>query len=76
MRQTGLIFQVPTMSTPLSGDEPYPGQDYSVSQLLHAIRRKLEATTSYGRFVEGSWVDNCRCTEARLPQDRDILERS
>jgi len=53
VRQIRLSLQVTTMSIPFVYDEPYPGHDCSISQLLHAAKRKLQGTTSGGRFVNG-----------------------
>jgi hypothetical protein len=50
---TGFFFQTPTMPISLDGNESYPAQNFSISQLLHAAKRKLQSTTSGGRFVWG-----------------------
>jgi len=44
-------FRLPTMSTPIDRDVSYLGQNLSVSQLLHAAKRKLQGSTFSGRFV-------------------------
>jgi len=46
-----LAFGMPTMSISADLDEFYPGQNLSVSQLLHAAKRKLRGNTLGGRFV-------------------------
>ena len=46
------------MSTSTDGDGFYLGQNLSVSQLLYAVKRKLQGITFRGRFVWGSFVDN------------------
>ena len=39
------------MSAPIDDCETCPGRNYSVSQLLHAVKRKLRETTLCGRCV-------------------------
>ena len=34
-----------------SSDESYPGRDFSISQLLHAAKRKLQSAVLGGRSV-------------------------
>ena len=46
------IFRTPvTMSISVGAGESYPGRSFSVSQLLHAAKRKLQGTTFTGRCV-------------------------
>lgn len=39
------------MSASIDSKGPYPAQDFSVSQLLHAAKMKLQDATFGGRFV-------------------------
>ena len=48
-------FQTPVMS--VNSEKPHLAQGYSVSQLLHAAKWKLQGATFGGRFVCGPWVD-------------------
>ena len=50
-RGAGLAFRIPTMSTSIDSDEPYLGQSLSISQLLRAVKRKLQGTVFGGWFV-------------------------
>jgi len=41
-------------STSIDNEEPYqpyPGMDFSISQLLHAMKKKLEGTALGGRYA-------------------------
>ena len=39
------------MSVSTGGNETYPGQNLSISQLLYAVRKKLQDACFAGRFV-------------------------
>jgi len=39
------------MSTSAGGDESYPGQSLSISQLLYAAKKKVEDFTFSGRYA-------------------------
>ena len=40
-----------TLSKMSTSIETYPGQDFSMSQLLYAVRKKLQHVSFSGRFV-------------------------
>ena len=39
------------MSIPADNSAAYPGSNYTVSQLLYAVKRKLEEAALSGRYV-------------------------
>ena len=45
------------MSNSIGSSDSYPGQDLSISQLLHAVRKKLQDTL-FGRRC--GWMFICR----------------
>ena len=48
-------FRTPiTMSISVGAGESYPGRSFSISQLLHAAKRKLQGTTFAGRYAYNS----------------------
>ena len=51
MRASDTSLSDITMYTSLNCGETYPGYDFSISQLVYAIKRKLWDTTSGGRSV-------------------------
>ena len=61
------------MSGSIGGGKFYPGQDLSVSQLIHAARRKLQDTIFSGRYVWTITFD-ARIIQTQVLQDGDDLE--
>jgi hypothetical protein len=51
---TAVRVKYPPMTPISAGGETYPGQSLSASQLLYAVKRKLQDASSAGRFVRWS----------------------
>ena len=51
--------------------EPYPGRDFSTSQLLYATKKKLQGDTLDGRYAYQSVPMTLMFTQAQILQDRD-----
>ena len=57
------------MSISVGGGESYPGRSFSISQLLYAVKKKLQVTTLDGRCVWMVTVTGNTLLKTRVPQD-------
>ena len=61
-------------SASIDNREYYPGQNFSISQLLYATEKKLQGATFGGRYVLAVLWRSTIITQKRTLQDRDDPE--